>query len=97
MAAARKRRARDDNDDDDDDDDIPARVGRPRTPEQFGPPKPEPHQREEYVARLQSILDALEIPTSAEKNGCTASAFSAAPTVCTNLTRNDSRAAARIR
>ena len=55
---ARKRR----DDDDEVNDDIPARVGRPRSPEEFGPPKPEPHQREEYVARLQSILDALEIP-----------------------------------
>ena len=55
---ARKRR----DDDDEVNDDIPARVGRPRSPEEFGPPKPELHQREEYVARLQAILDALEIP-----------------------------------
>ncbi len=53
---ARKRR----DDDDEVNDDIPARVGRPRSPEEFGPPKPELHQREEYVARLQAILDALE-------------------------------------
>lgn len=46
---------------DDDDDDIPARVGRPRSPEEFGPPKPDPRQRKEYVARLQAILDAVEI------------------------------------
>jgi hypothetical protein len=47
--------------DDDDDEDIPAR-GRPRDPEEFGPPRPELHQREAYVRRLQSILGALEIP-----------------------------------
>jgi hypothetical protein len=47
--------------DDDDDDDLPRR-GRPRGPEEFGPPKPEAHQRKEYVGRLQSILDAIEIP-----------------------------------
>lgn len=46
---------------DDDDDDVPARVGRSRAPEVFGPPKPERHQREDYVKRLQAILDTLEI------------------------------------
>jgi len=45
---------------DDNDDDIPARVGRPRAPEQSAPP--EPFEREEFVKRLQAILDALEIP-----------------------------------
>lgn len=49
-------------DDDDDDDDMPARVGRPRAPEENGPPRPEPHQQRAYVARLQAILEALEIP-----------------------------------
>jgi hypothetical protein len=48
--------------DDDDDDDFVPSVGRPRNPEEFGPPSPEPHQREEFVRRLQAILDALEIP-----------------------------------
>lgn len=48
--------------DDDDDDDMPLPRGRPRAPEEFGPPKPEPHQRKEFVARLQSILSALELP-----------------------------------
>src|SRR6185312_4762522 len=43
-----------------DDDDIPKR-GRPRAPEKFGPPAPLPYQCKAYVARLQSILDALEI------------------------------------
>ena len=57
MAAARKRRARDDEDDDDD---IPARVGRPRAPEQSA--QPEPFEREEFAKRLQAILDALELP-----------------------------------
>lgn len=47
---------------DDDDDDRAVPRGRPRAPEEFGPPKPEPHQRKEFVTRLQSILDALEIP-----------------------------------
>jgi hypothetical protein len=47
--------------DDDDDDDLPPRVGRPRAPEVFGPPKPMPHQRKEYWNRLQAILDALEV------------------------------------
>jgi hypothetical protein len=47
-------------DDDDDDDGIPV-CGRHRAPEQFGPPKPEPHQVEAYFKRLQNILDALEI------------------------------------
>ena len=49
-------------DDEKDDDDMPVARGRPRTPEELGPPKPEPHQRKEFVTRLQSILDALEIP-----------------------------------
>lgn len=48
--------------DEDDDDDMPVARGRPRTPEELGPPKPEHHQRKEFVTRLQSILDALEIP-----------------------------------
>ena len=48
-------------DDDDDDDDVPVRLGRPRAPEEFGPPKPEPHERKEYAARLQVLLDAVEI------------------------------------
>jgi hypothetical protein len=47
---------------DDDDDEVPVALGRPRAPEQFGPPKPEPHQRKEFVTRLQSILNALELP-----------------------------------
>jgi hypothetical protein len=46
---------------DDDDDEVPRR-GRPRGPEEFGPPKPDPHQRNEYAKRLQSLLDALDIP-----------------------------------
>ena len=79
MAAARKRRARDDEDDDDD---IPARVGRPRAPEQSA--QPEPFEREEFAKRLQAILDALELPDSAETNACTASGFFGAPTVCAN-------------
>jgi hypothetical protein len=37
---------------DDDDDEVPVALGRPRAPEQFGPPKPEPHQRKEFVTRL---------------------------------------------
>jgi hypothetical protein len=37
------------------------RAGRPRTPEAFGPPKPEPHHRQEYWKRLDAILDAMEI------------------------------------
>jgi hypothetical protein len=45
---------------DDDDEDVAVR-GRPRDPEEFGPPKAAPHQREPYARRLQSILDALEI------------------------------------
>jgi hypothetical protein len=56
-----KRSGRPPRDEDDEDDDIPPRVGRPRSPEQYGPPKPEPHEREEYFDRLQRILDALEI------------------------------------
>jgi len=47
--------------DDDDDDDFVPRVGRPRTPEQFGPPRPEPYQREPYARHLKVVLDALEI------------------------------------
>ena len=47
---------------DDDDDDVPARVGRPRAKEEFGPPRPEQHERQEYAARLQLVLKALEIP-----------------------------------
>ena len=47
--------------DDDDDDDMPSPVGRPRSPEVFGPPRPQPHEREEYFKRLASILDAVEI------------------------------------
>jgi len=50
------------DDDDDDDDDVPARAGRPRTPETFGPPAAEQHERQEYAARLQLVLEALEIP-----------------------------------
>jgi hypothetical protein len=49
-------------DDDDDDDDMPRPRGRPRAPEEFGPPKPQPHQRKEFVTRLQAILNALELP-----------------------------------
>jgi hypothetical protein len=48
--------------DDDDDDDMPRPRGRPRAPEEFGPPKPEPHQRKVFVTRLRCIQDALEIP-----------------------------------
>jgi hypothetical protein len=47
--------------DDDDYDDAPRRVGRPRTPEPHGPPKPEAHDRREYRDRLQAILDAVEV------------------------------------
>lgn len=45
----------------DDDDDLPSRVGRPRAAVEFGPPRAEPHEREAYATRLQSILDALDI------------------------------------
>jgi hypothetical protein len=48
-------------DDDEDGDDYVPRVGRPRS-EEFGPPKPDPHDRKEYAARLQGLLDAIEIP-----------------------------------
>lgn len=48
--------------DEDDDDDMPVARGRPRTQEMFGPPKPEPHQRTQFVTRLQSIQNALELP-----------------------------------
>jgi len=48
--------------DDDEDDDFVPTVGRPRSPEQFGPPRPQAHEREEYFKRLASILEALEIP-----------------------------------
>jgi hypothetical protein len=37
-------------------------VGRPRAPEQLGPPRREPHQRPKYFQRLDAILGALEIP-----------------------------------
>jgi len=46
---------------DDDDDDFVPTVGRPRSPEQFGPPRPQSHEREEYFKRLASILYAVEI------------------------------------
>jgi len=49
------------HDDDDDDEDVPVR-GRPRAPEEFGPPPPEPHECKEYADRLQLLLDAIEIP-----------------------------------
>jgi hypothetical protein len=41
---------------------MPRPRGRPRSPEEFGPPKPQPHQRKEFVTRLQAILNALELP-----------------------------------
>jgi hypothetical protein len=50
------------SDDDDDDGYAPRSAGRPRAPEAFGPPRPEPYDRREYRARLQAILDAIEIP-----------------------------------
>jgi hypothetical protein len=48
-------------DGDDDDDDYVPRVGRPPSPEAFGPPRPEPQDRKEYASRLQALLDAIEI------------------------------------
>jgi hypothetical protein len=43
-------------------DDI-RRVGRPRSPEEFGPPRPQPHERNEYFRRLEVLLVSLEIPS----------------------------------
>jgi hypothetical protein len=46
--------------DDDDDEPAPSR-GRPRSPEQYGPRKPEPHERNECFERLDALLHSLEI------------------------------------
>jgi hypothetical protein len=61
-AAKRKKVVVDDEDHAEDLEVTAKRPGRPRSPEQFGPPKPEPHEHVGYWHRLQSILDAIEIP-----------------------------------
>jgi hypothetical protein len=53
-------RARHD-DEGDDDDEVPARIGRPRAPEEFGPRKPWAHESEKYWRKMQVIIEALEI------------------------------------
>jgi hypothetical protein len=48
--------------DDDDDEDAPSRgVGRPRAPEVYGPPRPEPHEHNQCFERLDALLHSLEI------------------------------------
>jgi hypothetical protein len=80
MGVAVRKRAR--HIDDDEDDDVPARVGRPRAPEEFGPPRPEPHEREEFVTACRPSWTPLRFPSSAETSAYICNASSAARIGC---------------
>jgi hypothetical protein len=94
MAAAPERRARDDDEEDDVDDPPRASAVHALSKRSVRPGRSRIGAGK-YVARLQAILDALEIPDLGREERTYLQRLLCRADHLRNLTRNDSRAAAR--